>query len=82
MNKAFSIDSYTTYEQYDARGNNLVIIPFDSVTDTDIYTVTSCIENSGGIIIYGGQLRTVRRMDSRLDEYRNLYDIILKLEDK
>ena len=82
MNKAFSIDTYTTYEQYDARGNNLVIIPFDSVTDTDIYTVTSVIENSGGIIIYGGQLRTVRRMDSRLDEYRNLYDIILKLEDK
>lgn len=82
MNKAFSIDAYTTYEQYDARGNNLVIIPFDSVTDTDIYTVTSEIENSGGIIIYGGQLRTVRRMDSRLDEYRNLYDIILKLEDK
>lgn len=82
MNKAFSIDAYTTYEQYDARGNNLVIIPFDSVTDTDIYTVTSGIENAGGIIIYGGQLRTVRRMDSRLDEYRNLYDIILKLEDK
>lgn len=82
MNKAFSIDAYTTYEQYDARGNNLVIIPFDSVTDTDIYTVTSGIENSGGIIIYGGQLRTVRRMDSRLDEYRNLYDIVLKLEDK
>lgn len=82
MNKAFSIDAYTTYEQYDARGNNLVIIPFDSVTDTDIYTVTSGIENSGWIIIYGGQLRTVRRMDSRLDDYRNLYDIILKLEDK
>ena len=82
MNKTFSIDSYTTYEQYDTRGNNLVIIPFNSVTDTDIYTVTSGIENSDGIIIYGGQLRTVRRMDSRLDEYRNLYDIILKLEDK
>ena len=82
MSKVFSIDSYTTYEQHDTRGNNLVIIPFDSVTDTDIYTVTSEITNSGGIIIYGGQLRTVRRMDNRLDEYQNLYDIILILEDK